>query len=166
MTHLSLPWDEACHPEAPDVKRAIFFGLGSDGTVSANKNSVKIIGQQTPLFAQGYFVYDSKKSGSTTISHLRFSPRPIASSYLIRQADFIACHQWELLRRMKVLDRAAPQAIFLLNSPFSAETVWPQLPLDVQRRIRELGLRFFVIDGERLAREAGLGGRVNSVMQT
>ncbi len=166
VTHLSLPWDEASHPEAPDVKRAIFFGLGSDGTVSANKNSVKIIGQETPLFAQGYFVYDSKKSGSTTISHLRFSPRPIASSYLIRQADFVACHQWELLRRMKVLDRAAPRATFLLNSPFPAETVWPQLPLDVQRRIRELGLRFFVIDGERLAREAGLGGRVNSVMQT
>nr|MCU0720040.1 pyruvate:ferredoxin (flavodoxin) oxidoreductase [Pirellula sp.] len=166
VTDLSLPWDESHHREADHVKRAIFFGLGSDGTVGANKNSVKIIGEETKLHAQGYFVYDSKKSGSTTISHLRFSPEPIESTYLIRQADFVACHQFDLLFRMQVMDVAANGAAFLLNSPYPAETVWDHLPIHVQSAIREKELRFYVIDANRLASESGLGGRINSIMQT
>jgi pyruvate-ferredoxin/flavodoxin oxidoreductase len=166
VTTLSLPWDESSHHEADHVKRAIFFGLGSDGTVGANKNSVKIIGEETNLYAQGYFVYDSKKSGSTTVSHLRFSPEPIESTYLIRQADFVACHQFDLLFRLQVMDVAATGATFLLNSPFPAETVWDHLPSNVQTAIREKELRFYVIDANRLASESGLGGRINSIMQT
>lgn len=166
VTHLSLPWDESSHDEAPHVKRAVFFGLGSDGTVGANKNSVKIIGEETSLHAQGYFVYDSKKSGSTTISHLRFSPEPIDSTYLIRQAGFVACHQFDLLFRMQVMDVAALGATFLLNSPYSADSVWDQLPINVQTAIRDKQLRLFVIDANRLASQSGLGGRINSIMQT
>ncbi|MFN7841803.1 MAG: pyruvate:ferredoxin (flavodoxin) oxidoreductase [Pirellula sp.] len=166
VTDLSLPWDESHHHEADYVKRAIFFGLGSDGTVGANKNTVKIIGEETNLHAQGYFVYDSKKSGSTTVSHLRFSPEPIESTYLIRHASFVACHQFDLLFRMQVMDVATTGATFLLNSPYPAETVWDHLPMNVQSAIRERELRFYVIDANRLASESGLGGRINSIMQT
>lgn len=166
VSHLSLPWNEEDFVEDREVTRCVFYGLGSDGTVGANKNSVKIIGQQTPLFAQGYFVYDSKKAGSTTISHLRVSPRPIQSTYLIRSANFVACHQFELLRRMNVLDVAEQGATFLLNSPYAADEVWKNLPADVRHQIQFKGLRFFVIDAESIARAAGITGRINSVMQT
>jgi len=162
----SLAWDENNHHEDQDVTRAVFFGLGSDGTVSANKNTVKIIGQQTPLYVQGYFVYDSKKAGSTTVSHLRFSRKPIDSTYLIQKASFVACHQFELLYRMHVLDIAQPGATFLLNSRFEADRVWDELPREVQQQIVSKHLRFVVIDAERLARDTGLGNRINSVMQT
>ena len=166
VTHLSLAVDEDFAPEADDVVRALFYGLGSDGTVSANKNSVKIIGENTPLHAQGYFVYDSKKSGSVTISHLRFGPRPIESTYLIREAGFVACHQFSLLNRIDVLELAAPGATFLLNSPFGPDEVWDHLPLDVQRQIIDKRLRLYVVDGFRVARDVGLGQRVNTVLQT
>ncbi len=152
--------------EKPDVLRAVFYGFGSDGTVSANKNSVKIIGENTPLFAQGYFVYDSKKSGSTTVSHLRFSPRPINSSYVVSKATFVACHQWAFLERGDVLSVAEPGATFLLNSPYGPSEVWAQLPSDVQRQIVNKKLKFYVVDALSVARNAGLGGRINTVMQT
>jgi pyruvate-ferredoxin/flavodoxin oxidoreductase len=151
--------------EAPDVVRAVFFGLGSDGTVGANKNSVKIIAEETDLHAQGYFVYDSKKAGSVTVSHLRFGPRPIRSTYLIEQADFVACHQFDLLRRVDVLGLAREGAVFLLNSPFGKDEVWERLPADVQHAIVEKRLRLFAVDAGAVAREAGLGGRVNTVLQ-
>jgi pyruvate-ferredoxin/flavodoxin oxidoreductase len=166
VTHLSLKYDPSFSTEPDDVLRAVFYGFGSDGTVGANKNSVKIIGENTPLFAQGYFVYDSKKSGSTTISHLRFGPRPINSSYLIQRANFVACHQSGFLERNDVLGVAEPGAIFLLNSPYGPETVWGNLPTEVQRPIVEKRLKFYVVDALRVAREAGLGGRINTVMQT
>ena len=166
VSHLSLPWDTSFTTEADDVKRAVFYGLGSDGTVGANKNSVKIIGENTPLFAQGYFVYDSKKSGAITVSHLRFSPRPIRSTYLIDQADFVACHQFNLLEKIDVLKVAGEGATFLLNSPYPADRVWDQLPREVQQQIIEKRLRFFVVDGYDVARETGLGGRINTPMQS
>ena len=131
VTHLSLKYDPTFSTERDDVVRAVFFGLGSDGTVGANKNSVKIIGESTPLYAQGYFVYDSKKSGSTTVSHLRFSPRPINSSYLIERANFVACHQFGFLERNDVLEVAEPGATFLLNSPYGPDEVWDRLPAEV-----------------------------------
>lgn len=166
VTLRSLPWDEEGWQEPDEVKRAVFYGLGSDGTVGANKNSVKIIGEETPLHAQGYFVYDSKKAGAVTVSHLRFSPEPIDSTYLIRQANLVACHQFDFLRRMNVLDMAAENAVFLLNSPFDQHQVWDHLPREVQEEIIAKKLRVFAIDANRLAREAGLGGRINTVMQT
>ena len=145
--------------------RAIFYGLGSDGTVGANKNSIKIIGEQTDNYAQGYFVYDSKKSGSVTISHLRFGPHPIRSTYLISRATFVACHQFMFLERFDVLREAEPGAVFLVNSPYDADAVWDHFPRTVQRQIIDKRMRVFVIDGNRVAREAGMGGRVNTVMQ-
>jgi pyruvate-ferredoxin/flavodoxin oxidoreductase len=145
--------------------QAVFYGLGSDGTVGANKFGIKIIGERTGLHAQGYFVYDSKKSGSVTVSHLRFGPDPIRSTYLIDAADFVACHQFGLLERMKVLDVARPGATFLLNSPYPASDVWPHLPVEVQEQIIAKRLRCFVIDAHRVAREVGLGGRINTIMQ-
>jgi pyruvate-ferredoxin/flavodoxin oxidoreductase len=166
VTHLSLPWDSAFTTEANDVKRAVFYGLGSDGTVGANKNSVKIIGENTPLYAQGYFVYDSKKSGAITVSHLRFSPRPIQSTYLIERADFVACHQFNLLEKIDVLGVAAPGATFLLNSPYPAERVWDRLPREVQEQIIGKGLRFWLVDGYDVARQTGLGARINTPMQS
>ena len=166
VTHLSLPWDSTFTTEAEDVKRAVFYGLGSDGTVGANKNSVKIIGENTALFAQGYFVYDSKKSGAITVSHLRFSPRPIRSTYLIEQADFVACHQFNLLEKIDVLNVAAQGATFLLNSPYPADRVWDQLPREVQQQIIAKRLRFFVVDGYDVVRKTGLGARINTPMQT
>jgi pyruvate-ferredoxin/flavodoxin oxidoreductase len=165
VTHLSLDWDPDFDTEPQDVMRAVFYGLGSDGTVGANKNSVKIVGEHTPLFAQGYFVYDSRKAGAVTVSHLRFSPRPIRSTYLVRQAGFVACHQFHFLERMDVLELAAPGAIFLLNSPHGPHQVWEHLPREVQRTILEKELRFFVVDAQRVAEAAGLGGRINTVMQ-
>ncbi len=166
VTHTSLAWDEAFTTEAPDTVRAVFYGLGADGTVGANKNSIKIIGEETDHYAQGYFVYDSKKSGSVTISHLRFGPRPIRSTYLIERATFVACHQFSFLDRLDVLRAAEPGAVFLLNSPYGPDDVWNHLSRRVQEQIVAKHLRFFVIDGNRVARETGMGGRVNTIMQT
>jgi pyruvate-ferredoxin/flavodoxin oxidoreductase len=166
VTHTSLGFDPAFTTEAPDTVRALFYGLGADGTVGANKNSIKIIGEETGHFAQGYFVYDSKKSGSVTISHLRFGPRPIRAAYLIDRATFVACHQFPFLERLDVLRAAEPGAVFLLNSPHGPETVWDQLPRSVQAQIVDKRLRLFVIDAYRVAREAGMGGRINTIMQT
>jgi pyruvate-ferredoxin/flavodoxin oxidoreductase len=166
VSGLSLTVDPDLDTEPDDVVRAVFYGLGSDGTVSANRNSIRIIGEHTDLYAQGYFVFDSKKAGSTTVSHLRFGPHPIGSTYLIRRASFVACHQWEHLERADVLGVAERGATFLLNSPFGPDEVWEHLPVEVQRRIIDLGIRFFVVDGYRVAKEAGLGNRVNTVLQT
>ena len=152
--------------EHEDGLRALFYGLGSDGTVGANKNSVKIVGENTPLHAQGYFVYDSKKAGSITVSHLRFSPRPIHSPYLISRANFVACHQFEFLDRIDVLEHAEPGATFLLNSHYGPEEVWEKLPVEIQEQIIKKKLRLFVVDAYRVASEAGLGPRINTVMQT
>ncbi|HJS27080.1 MAG TPA: pyruvate:ferredoxin (flavodoxin) oxidoreductase, partial [Actinomycetota bacterium] len=168
VSHTSLEVDRSFTTEPDDVVRAVFYGLGADGTVSANKSSVKIIGEGTDLYAQGYFVYDSKKSGSMTTSHLRFGQQPIRSTYLIGsgQADFVACHQFGFLERLDVLDAAAPGAIFLLNSPFGPETVWDRMPVEIQRSILEKRLRFYVVDAQRIAAMAGLGPRVNTILQT
>lgn len=166
VTNLSLKWDPDLTTEDDDVTRAIFYGLGSDGTVGANKNSVKIIGENTPLHAQGYFVYDSKKAGSVTESHVRFSPRPIHSTYLIDKANFIACHQFQFLERLDVLKKAADGAVFLLNSPYDYERVWAELPREAQQQIIDKKIKFYVVDGNRVASEAGMGGRINTVMQT
>ena len=161
----SLAYDPAFSVEEDDVFRAVFYGLGSDGTVGANKDTIRIIGEETGQFAQGYFVYDSKKAGSVTVSHLRFGPRPIRSTYLISQAQFVGCHQPSFLERYDVLDRAAPGATFLLNTPFRADRVWERLPGRVQRAIHDKALRFFVIDASAVARACGMGGRINTVMQ-
>ena len=166
VTHTSLSYDPAFSTEDPHTVRAIFYGLGSDGTVGANKNSIKIIGENTPNYAQGYFVYDSKKSGAVTISHLRFGPQPIESTYLISSASFIACHQFTFLERMDVLGPAEPGATFLLNTPFAADQVWDHLPRKAQQQILDKKLRFYVIDGYSVARETGMGNRINTVMQT
>ncbi|MEQ1567172.1 MAG: pyruvate:ferredoxin (flavodoxin) oxidoreductase [Myxococcota bacterium] len=166
VTHRSLPWDRDFDLEPDDVVRQVFYGLGADGTVGANKNSIKIIGEQTEFFAQGYFVYDSKKSGATTISHLRFGPRPIRSTYLVKRAQFVACHQPQFVETLDVLELAAPGATFLLNTPHGPGAVWDTLPADVQRTMIDRRLRFFVIDAVAVAREVGLGRRINTVMQT
>ena len=165
VTHLSLEWDAELDIEAADVTRAVFYGLGSDGTVGANKNTIKIVGEETELVTQGYFVYDSKKSGSTTVSHLRFSPRPIRSTYLINKAGFVAVSQPGLVERIDVLELAAPGAAFLLNTPRSPAEVFDSLPEDVARGIVERKLRFFVIDAHKVASDVGLPGRVSTVMQ-
>ena len=166
VTHTSLALEADFEIEARDTVQAVFFGLGSDGTVGANKNSIKIIGGETENFAQGYFVYDSKKAGAVTISHLRFGPRPIRSTYLIRRASFVACHHYGLLDRLDVLGCAGPGASFLLNAPYPAQELWGHLGREVQEQILEKGLRLFVIDAHRVAREVGLGGRINTIMQT
>jgi pyruvate-ferredoxin/flavodoxin oxidoreductase len=165
VTHLSLKVDHAFDTEAKGVTRALFYGLGADGTVGATKNTVKIIGENTPLHAQGYFVYDSKKSGAITVSHLRFGPAPIESTYLIRQADFIACHQFEFMEKLDVLEFARPGATFLLNSPYPASEVWHKLPREAQHTIIDRKLRFYVVDALSVARQAGLAGRINTVTQ-
>jgi pyruvate-ferredoxin/flavodoxin oxidoreductase len=165
VTHLSLKVDEDFITEPADVTRAVFYGLGADGTVGATKNTVKIIGENTPLHAQGYFVYDSKKSGAITVSHLRFGPRPIESAYLIRHADFVACHQFEFMEKLDVLALARPGATFLLNSPYGPEEVWGKLPRDAQQTILDKKLRFFVVDALTVAGQAGLAGRINTVTQ-
>ncbi len=146
--------------------RCHFCGLGADGTVGANKNSIKIIGEDTPNFAQGYFVYDSKKSGSVTVSHLRFGPSQIRSSYLVSRANFVACHQFGFLEKYEMLDAADPGAVFLLNTPYPPEEIWDHLPLEVQKEILAKKLRFYVIDAVKVAKETGMGGRINTIMQT
>ena len=166
VTHTSLKPDPEFHTDEPDVRCSLFYGLGADGTVGANKNSVKIIGENTNLHAQGYFVYDSKKAGAITVSHLRFSPRPINSTYLIERASFVACHQFVFLDRVNVLGQAEVGATFLLNSPFGPDEVWDRLPQEVQETILQKKLKFYVIDGYGVAKAAGMGGRVNTVMQT
>jgi pyruvate-ferredoxin/flavodoxin oxidoreductase len=166
VTHLSLPIDHEFRPPRPAGEvQAVFFGLGSDGTVGANKGSVKIIGESTDLFAQGYFVYDSKKSGSVTVSHLRFGPEPIRSTYLVDGADFVACHQFGLLERMKVLDVAKPGATLLLDSPYGVDAVWDELPGPVQRQLIDKNIDLWVVDAHAIAAAVGMGSRINTVMQ-
>jgi pyruvate-ferredoxin/flavodoxin oxidoreductase len=166
VTGASLAYDPAFDIEPPDVMTALFYGLGADGTVGANKNSIKIIGDETDLHVQGYFVYDSKKSGATTVSHLRTSPRPIRSAYLISKARFVACHQFEFLDRIDVLEHAVDGAVFLLNAPYPKEEVWDHLPSEVQEQIIDKHIRFYTIDASSVARETGMGGRINTIMQT
>ncbi|TAK14255.1 MAG: pyruvate:ferredoxin (flavodoxin) oxidoreductase [Anaerolineae bacterium] len=165
VTHTSLEFDANYSTEDPETVRAVFFGLGSDGTVGANKNSIKIIGEETENYAQGYFVYDSKKSGSVTESHLRFGPRPIRSTYLIQKANFVACHQFNFLERINMLKLAEPGGVFLLNSPFGPDEVWDELPRSVQGQILDKKLRFYVVDGAAVAEEAGMGQRINTILQ-
>jgi len=166
VTHLSLPVDPDFDIEADDVVRAVFFGLGADGTVGANKDSIKIIGSETDNYVQGYFVYDSKKSGGVTISHLRFGPRPIRSTYTVKQANFVACHQWEFIDKCDVLDYAAPGAVFLLNAVDRPDRIWGHLPREVQEQILAKKLRFYVIDAYDVAKKTGMGVRINTIMQT
>ena len=166
VTHLSLPWDPSFRTEASDVQGSIFYGLGADGTVGANKNSIKIIGHETDNYVQGYFVYDSKKSGAITVSHLRSSPRPIRSAYLVEQAGFVACHQFEFVDQIDVLEHAAPGAVFLLNAPHAPDAVWDHLPREMQQQMVEKSIRFFAIDAYALAKRMGMGGRINTIMQT
>ena len=166
VTGLSLPVDERFQIEPANTLRAVFFGLGADGTVGANKNSIKIIAEDGDQYAQGYFVYDSKKSGAVTISHLRFGPQPISAPYLIARAAFVACHQYSLLSRYDVLEPAQPGGVFLLNAPYGEDAVWDALPAEIQAQIVRKRLRFFVIDGDAVAQAAGMGGRINTIMQT
>lgn len=166
VTHTSLDVDPRFILDESEWNQALFYGLGADGTVGANKNSIKIIGENTELYAQGYFVYDSKKSGARTVSHLRFGPKPIRAPYLISQAGFIACHQFNFLERVDMLSLARPQATFLLNSPFSKDEVWDHLPLAVQETIRSRQLKVFVIDADQVAENTGMAGRINTIMQT
>jgi len=166
VTGTNLAWDNDFSTTSSEVHRAMFYGLGADGTVSANKNSIKIIGKATDYYAQGFFVYDSKKSGSMTISHLRFSPKPIRSTYLIHQAKFLACHAFSFLERFDILKNLKTGGTFLLNSPYPAEEVWDHLPFEVQEALIEKQAEFFVIDAYSLAKSIGLGGRINVIMQT
>jgi pyruvate-ferredoxin/flavodoxin oxidoreductase len=166
VTHNSLSFDPKFSTEDNGTVRALFYGLGADGTVGANKNSIKIIGEDTENYAQGYFVYDSKKSGSITTSHLRFGPRPIRSSYLISRANFVACHQFSFLERVDMLKHAEEGAVFLLNSQFGKDQVWDQLPRPVQQQIISKKLQFYVIDAYSVAKETGMGQRINTIMQT
>ncbi|MFP4674212.1 MAG: pyruvate:ferredoxin (flavodoxin) oxidoreductase, partial [Opitutales bacterium] len=166
VTGLSLKVDPEFDIEKPEVVRAVFFGLGSDGTVGANKNTVKIIGEETENHAQGYFVYDSKKAGAVTISHLRFGPDPVHAPWLVQNAGFVACHQWQFLDQFDILDVAGHGATFLLNSKFPPERVWENLPHTVQSAIQEKDIEVYVIDAYDVAREAGMGGRINTIMQT
>ncbi|MEH2269834.1 MAG: pyruvate:ferredoxin (flavodoxin) oxidoreductase [Nostoc sp.] len=165
VSHTSLSFDSNFSTESDNVVRAMFYGLGADGTVGANKNSIKIIGEETDNYAQGYFVYDSKKSGSITVSHLRFGKEPIRSTYLIDQANFIGCHHWGFLERIDILKAAIPGAILLLNSPYNADTVWEYLPVKVQQQIIDKHLKLYVINASQVARESGMGGRINTIMQ-
>jgi pyruvate-ferredoxin/flavodoxin oxidoreductase len=166
VSHTSLDFDPDYDIEPKEITRALFFGLGADGTVGANKNSIKIIGENTDLHAQGYFVYDSRKSGSTTVSHLRFGPNPIKAPYLIQSANFIACHQFNFIYKMELLKTAAEGAVFLLNSPYGADEVWQQLPRSMQQTIIDRKLQLYVIDASTVARDSGMGRRINTIMQT
>jgi pyruvate-ferredoxin/flavodoxin oxidoreductase len=166
VSHSSLDYDPNYSVESESTVRCIFWGLGSDGTVGANKNSIKIIGEETDNFAQGYFAYDSKKSGSVTTSYLRFGPQPIHASSLIRHANFLACHQFSFLERYDVLSALKPGGVFLLNSIYKPEEVWDQLPRETQAAILEKKLRFYVIDAYQVAQDTGMGGRINTIMQT
>jgi len=165
VTHTSIDFDPTFSIEPDNVIRGLFYGLGSDGTVGANKNSIKIIGEDTENYAQGYFVYDSKKAGAVTVSHLRFGPKPIRSTYLITQANFLACHQSVFLERYDMLQYVVPGGVFLLNSTYGPDEVWSHLPRRVQEQIIEKHLRFYVIDGYKVARASGMGGRINTIMQ-
>jgi len=166
VTGKSLKYDHGFSTEGDDVVRAIFFGLGADGTVGANKNSIKIIGEETDNYAQGYFVYDSKKAGAVTVSHLRFGPRPIQSTYLVNAANFVACHQFPFLEKYDMLKNALPGATFLLNAPFGPDEIWDQLPMEVQKDIIEKKLKFYVIDAVDVAKKTGMGAHINVIMQT
>jgi pyruvate-ferredoxin/flavodoxin oxidoreductase len=166
VTRLSLPFDPDLDIEPDEVVRAVFYGLGSDGTVGANKNSIKIIGEETENYAQGYFVYDSKKSGAVTVSHLRFGPKPIRSEYHIRSADFVGCHQFPFLQKIDVLELIRPGGVFLLNCPYEPERAWDHFPREVQQTIIDRKLKVYVIDAQAVARDTGMGGRINTIMQT
>ena len=165
VTHTSLDYDASFSTEPDSVIRAMFYGLGADGTVGANKNSIKIIGENTDNNAQGYFVYDSKKSGAMTVSHLRFGPQPIKSSYLVSKANFIACHQWIFLERYDMLSALVPGGVFLLNSPFGPDEIWDHLPREVQQQLITKRAKFYAIDAYNVARDAGMGSRMNVIMQ-
>ena len=166
VTNTSLEYDPTYHIEMPETVRCVFWGLGSDGTVGANKNSIKIIGEETDNYAQGYFVYDSKKSGSVTVSHLRFGPKEIHAPYLINQANFVACHQFSFLERFDILKMAQHGSVFLLNSIYGPDEVWDNLPRETQKAIIDKELRFYVIDAYQVAQDTGMGGRINTIMQT
>jgi pyruvate-ferredoxin/flavodoxin oxidoreductase len=166
VTMLSLPYDPSLDLEDPATLRAVFYGLGSDGTVGANKNSVKIIGAIEDTYAQGYYVYDSKKSGSRTVSHLRFGPKPIEAPYLVSKAGFIGCHHWSILERVDVLEFARPGTVLLVNTPYEPRDVFAHLPLPMQQKIIDLGIDLWAIDANMVARKAGMGRRTNTVLQT
>ena len=166
ISNSSLDYDASFDIEPAEVVRALFIGLGADGTVGANKNSIKIIGESTPLHAQGYFVYDSKKSGSRTVSHVRFGPNPINSPYLIHSASFIGCHQFVFAEKIDVLENARQGATFLLNSPYGPDEVWDKLPRSLQQSIIDKAIQFYVIDASKVAFETGMGNRTNTIMQT
>ena len=166
VSHTSLDYARDFDIEPAYVTRALFFGLGADGTVGANKNSIKIIGESTPLYAQGYFVYDSKKSGSRTVSHVRFGPEPIQSPYLIESAGFIGCHQFSFIQKIDVLEKAGRGATVLLNSPYGPDTVWDHLPREVQQTLITRQMKLFVIDATQVAHDTGMAGRTNTIMQT
>jgi pyruvate-ferredoxin/flavodoxin oxidoreductase len=166
ITHTSLPVDADFDIEPDDVVRSVFFGLGSDGTVGANKNSIKIIAEETSNWGQGYFVYDSKKAGAVTVSHLRFGPRPIRSAYLIKKANFVACHQYLFADKYDMLEYLTPGGTFLLNAPFGPDEVWDHLPREMQQQLIEKNLKFYVIDAYRVAKDSGMGVRINTIMQT
>ncbi len=165
VTHKSLAFDDSIDTEPKDVVRAVFYGLGADGTVGANKNSIKIIAEDAGKYGQGYFVYDSRKSGSMTTSHLRFSDNPIKSAYLINKADFVACHQFPFMNKVDILKIAKPGATFLLNAPYAASEVWNHLPREVQQEIIDKKLNFYTINAVEVARETGMGQRINTIMQ-
>jgi pyruvate-ferredoxin/flavodoxin oxidoreductase len=165
LSHTSLSYDPDFSIEPESVIRAMFYGLGADGTVGANKNSIKIIGENTDNYAQGYFVYDSKKSGAMTVSHLRFGPKPIRSSYLVSKANFIACHQWIFLERYDMLSALVEGGVFLLNSRFGPDEVWEHLPRLMQQQLIQKKARFYVIDAYQVARATGMGSRMNTIMQ-
>ena len=165
LTHTSLEYEPDFSTEPEDIVRAIFYGLGSDGTVGANKNTIKIIGESTNNYAQGYFVYDSKKSGSVTVSHLRFGSQPIHSTYLVNKASFVGCHQWNFLEKLPVLDAIERGGTFLVNSPYSQSELWQQLPQQIQQQIIDKQLKLYAINAYKVAREAGMGNRINTVMQ-
>jgi pyruvate-ferredoxin/flavodoxin oxidoreductase len=166
VSHTSLDYDPAFTLDESEWRQGLFFGLGADGTVGANKNSIKIIGENTKLHAQGYFVYDSKKSGARTVSHLRFGPKPIRAPYLITRADFVACHQFNFLYKVDMLSFAKPGATLLLNSPYDRQEVWDKLPADVQKQIISKKLKLYIIDATSVARDTGMTGRINTIMQT
>ena len=165
VTHTSLAYDPDFSTEPDSVVRALFYGLGADGTVGANKNSIKIIGENTDNYAQGYFVYDSKKSGAMTVSHLRFGPKPIRSTYLVSKANFVACHQWIFLERYDMLSSLVRGGTFLLNSPYGPNEVWDHLPREVQEHLVAKKAKLFVIDGYKVARDTGMGSRMNTILQ-
>ncbi len=169
ITGLSLPL-AALNSQSPihgqqHKLEALFYGLGSDGTVSAAKNSIKILGNHTDLYPQGYFVYDSKKAGGLTVSHLRVGERPLQSAYLVEEADFIGCHQWQFVDKYRMAERLKTGGIFLLNTPYSEAEIWQRLPSEVQHALREKEARFYIINAAKIARDCQLGNRINTVMQ-